>query len=142
MLLHLVDGTDPDPAESYRVIRGELAAYGGGLDEKPEVLALNKCDALTSDEIKERMTILEKVSGAKVFPLSGVSGIGLKPVLGALLAHILEARGENPGVLAASSSVGRAKRPAQMVESPWEVEEDAEDEEWEDDWEEEDDDES
>ena len=72
-----------------------------------------------------------------MFPLSGVSGIGLKPVLGALLAHILEARGENPGVLAASSAVGRAKRPAQMVESPWEAESD---EEWEDDWEDEDDD--
>ena len=136
VLLHLVDGTDPDPAESWRVIRGELSAYGGGLDEKPEVLALNKCDALTSDEIKERIAALERVSGAKVFPLSGVSGIGLKPVLGALLQHILEARGENPGVLAASSAVGRAKRPAQMVESPWEADGgDDEDEEWEDDWE-------
>ena len=139
VLLHLVDGTDPDPAQSWRTIRGELAAYGGGLDEKPEVLALNKCDALTADEIKERMTALEKVSGAKVFPLSGVSGVGLKPVLGALLAHILEARGENPGVLAASSAVGRAKRPAQMVESPWDA--DGEDDDWEDDeWEDGDDD--
>ena len=135
----LVDGTDPDPAESWRIIRGELAAYGGGLDEKPEVLALNKCDSLTPDEIKDRMAALKKISGAKVFPLSGVSGVGLKPVLGALLDHILAARGENPGVLAASSAVGRAKRPAQMVESPWDVDEDDE-EDWEDDWENDDDD--
>jgi GTP-binding protein len=140
VLLHLVDGTDPDPAESWRIIRGELAAYGGGLDEKPEVLALNKCDALTPEEIKKRKKALEKASGAKVFTLSGVSGVGLKQVLSALLDHILEARGENPGVLAASSAVGRAKRPAQMVESPWDAE--GEDDDWDDEEEWEEDDES
>ena len=47
VLLHLVDGTGDDPAEAYRVIREELAAYGHGLDEKPEVVALSKADALT-----------------------------------------------------------------------------------------------
>jgi len=137
VLLHLVDGTDPDPAQSWRIIRSELAAYGGGLEDKPEVLALNKCDALTPDEIKEKMAALKKISKAKVFPLSGVSGIGLKPVLGALLDHIVAARGENPGVLAASSAVGRAKRPAQMVESPWEA---GDGEAWDEEWDEDDDD--
>ena len=46
VLLHLVDGTGDDPAEAYRVIREELAAYGHGLDDKPEVVALSKADAL------------------------------------------------------------------------------------------------
>ena len=88
VLLHLVDGTEDDVAEAYRVIRGELAAYGGGIELKPEVIALNKCDSLTPEAIKEKMEALAKVSGATILPLSGVSGIGLKPVLGRLFEHI------------------------------------------------------
>ena len=110
VLLHLVDGTEDDVAEAYRVIRGELAAYGGGIELKPEVIALNKCDSLTPEAIKEKMEALAKVSGATILPLSGVSGIGLKPVLGRLFEHIRAARAEDPEVLAASSNFGHAKR--------------------------------
>ena len=46
VLIHLVDGTQPDVVEAYRQVRQELQAYGGGLDAKPEILALNKADAL------------------------------------------------------------------------------------------------
>src|SRR4051795_12322275 len=48
VLLHLVDGTQPDPAGAWRTVRAELAGYGGGLAEKPELVALNKTDAMTS----------------------------------------------------------------------------------------------
>ena len=48
-LLHLIDGADEDPIAAYD-IRGELAAYGGGLAEKPEVVALNKVDALGPED--------------------------------------------------------------------------------------------
>jgi GTPase len=110
VLLHLVDGTEDDVAEAYRVVRHELAAYGGGLDEKPEVVALNKCDALTADDIEAKLAALQAATGAPVFPLSGVSGIGLKVVLGRLLEHILEARAADPAVPAASNTFGAAKR--------------------------------
>ena len=45
-LLHLVDATGPEPLEAYRVVREELAAYGAGLEDKPEVVALTKTDGL------------------------------------------------------------------------------------------------
>ncbi|MEW5728428.1 MAG: GTPase ObgE [Pseudomonadota bacterium] len=110
VLLHLVDGTQDDVAEAYHVVRGELEAYGGGLDEKPEVVALNKCDSLTAEDIKDKLAALEEAVGGKVFTLSGVSGVGLKEVLGALAVHIREARAAEPEVLAASNAFGHGKR--------------------------------
>jgi len=110
VLLHLVDGTEEDAAETYRVVRHELAAYGGGLAEKPEVVALNKCDALDPEAIKAKLAALEDACGQAVLPLSGVSGIGLKPVLGRLAEHIRAARAEDPEVPAASAATGQAKR--------------------------------
>jgi GTP-binding protein len=110
VLLHLVDGTQDDVAEAYRVIRNELSAYGGGLDEKPEVVALNKCDSLTPEDIEEKLAALAEASGAQVFPMSGVSGVGLKPVLGQLFSHIKLAQEDEPSVLAASSVFGAGKR--------------------------------
>ena len=110
VLLHLIDGTAEDVAESYRVVRDELAAYGGGLDEKPEVVALNKCDSIVAEEIKEKLDALEEACGHKVFPLSGVAGIGLKDILGELFRHIREAKESEPGIMAASSAVGVGKK--------------------------------
>lgn len=110
VLLHLIDGTADDVAEAYRVVRGELAAYGGGLDEKPEIVALNKCDSLVEEEIVEKLAALEAVCGRSAYRLSGVAGIGLKDVLGALLCHITEARDASPGVVAASAVAGVGKK--------------------------------
>ena len=110
VLLHLIDGTEDDVAQSYRVIRAELAAYGGGLDEKPEVVALNKCDSLTPEDIEAKLDALRDACGAEVLPLSGVSGIGLKPVLARLFEHIRDAREEEPAVPAASAVFGAGKR--------------------------------
>ena len=46
VLLHLIDATGDDPVEAFRIVTDELAAYGGGLDEKPQIVALNKGDLL------------------------------------------------------------------------------------------------
>ena len=111
VLLHLIDGTEEDVAEAYRVVRGELASYGGGLDEKHEIICLNKCDALVPEEIEEKMAALsEAAGGAKVMPLSGAAGIGLKDVLFGLLARIKESRAEHgAGPLAAEATGGTGK---------------------------------
>jgi len=69
-------------------VRHELEEYGGGLVDKPEIVGLNKCDALDEDMIAERKAALEKVSGAPVLVLSGVSGEGVDAVLAALLKEI------------------------------------------------------
>src|SRR6202008_2255524 len=55
VLLHLVDGTGEDAGTAYRTVRAELAAYGHELAEKPEILALNKADAMSADEIKQQV---------------------------------------------------------------------------------------
>lgn len=110
VLLHLVDGTQDDVAEAYRVVRGELAAYGGGLDEKPEIVALNKCDSLVAEDIKDKLEQLEEACGQKVFPLSGVAGIGLKEILGGLLTEIKDSKAEDPGIVAAAVTSGVGKK--------------------------------
>ncbi|PKQ07489.1 MAG: GTPase ObgE [Alphaproteobacteria bacterium HGW-Alphaproteobacteria-11] len=81
ILIHLVDGTQEDVADAYAVIRGEIEAYGAGLEDKPEILCLNKADALTEEEREAKKLALEEASGGKVHLLSGVSGEGVTAVL-------------------------------------------------------------
>jgi GTP-binding protein len=92
VLLHLVDGTADDVQASYRTIRGELKAYGHGLAEKAEIVALNKIDALDAAAVKEKQTKLRRSAKKPVHLLSGVSGAGRDAVLTALYAVIQEAR--------------------------------------------------
>ena len=87
-LLHLVDGTQEDVAAAYRTIQAELAAYGAGLDRKPEILALSKCDALSADETAERRQALEAASGRPVAVLSSLSRQGVDGLLRKLWAKV------------------------------------------------------
>ena len=88
VLLHLVDANDPDVAESYRIVRDELEAYGGGLIDKPVVVALNKIDTLDDELIGALSAELEEASGAEVIPISGASGVGVDWALDKLLEAI------------------------------------------------------
>jgi GTP-binding protein len=88
VLLHLVDGTGEDVGLAYRTVRHEIEAYGAGLTDKPELVALNKCDALTEDEIGTRRKALELACGGEVMVLSGATGAGVQDCLRALLAAI------------------------------------------------------
>ncbi len=97
VLLHLVDANDADVAESYRVVRDELDAYGAGLVDKPQVLALNKIDTLDDELIAALVAELEDASGSPVIPLSGVAGTGVDWVLD----QLLEAIGPNAAAVAA-----------------------------------------
>jgi GTP-binding protein len=94
VLLHLVDGAAGDVVRAWRTIREELAAYGGGLAEKAEIIALNKSDAMTPREISARRAALAKASGRPVLVMSGVSGEGVQPVLHALWDAIAAARAQ------------------------------------------------
>lgn len=93
VLLHLVDGTAPGVTDAYRTVRAELEAYGGGLAEKPEIVALNKADAIEKRFLAARRTALARAAGKPVFVLSGVTGEGKQKVLAAVWAAIIEARG-------------------------------------------------
>ena len=84
VLLHLIDGAAGHVVDAWRTIRGELAAYGGGLADKPELLVLNKSDAMTPREITSRRAALVKASGQPVHLMSGATGKGVPEVLRAL----------------------------------------------------------
>ena len=81
VLLHLVDGAAGSVVDAWRTVRHELQEYGGGLAEKPEVIVLNKADAMTPREISARRSALARASGATVMVASGVSGDGMAQVL-------------------------------------------------------------
>jgi GTP-binding protein len=87
VLIHLVDGTQDDVAGAYKTVKRELIAYGADLEQKREIVALNKCDALSEDEIAEkakqlaRAAKVTKKSGNKVFAISGAAGLGITELL-------------------------------------------------------------
>ncbi|MCB1397655.1 MAG: GTPase ObgE [Rhodobacter sp.] len=94
VLLHLVDGTSEDVAEDFRIIDRELELYSEIVHEKPRVVGLNKCDALSDEEIAEKTAALEEASGGRVYVLSGATGKGVQQVLRALWAEISGQRAE------------------------------------------------
>ena len=81
VLLHLIDGTHDDPTEAYRTVRNELRDYGAALDQKNELVALNKCDALSDELIRDAKSALEKESEKPVATISGIAGTGLDQML-------------------------------------------------------------
>ena len=76
-LLHLIDATADDVVESYKNIRKELELYDEKLAAKPEVVALNKIDALDEKEVLKKQKALEKIIGKKVFVISAISKKGV-----------------------------------------------------------------
>jgi GTP-binding protein len=90
VLIHLIDGTNEDVAHTYQAVRHELAAYADVLADKPEIVVLNKVDALTPEELKDKLKALKKVSKADIRQVSGVTGQGVEQVLFDVLA-ILDA---------------------------------------------------
>ncbi|HRD27621.1 MAG TPA: GTPase ObgE [Caulobacter sp.] len=80
-LIHLVDATQEDVVGAWRTVRGELEAYGEGLADRPEILALNKVDAITAEERAEKAAALEAAAGKPPMIISGVSGEGVPDLL-------------------------------------------------------------
>ncbi|HSF96355.1 MAG TPA: GTPase ObgE [Thermohalobaculum sp.] len=106
VLLHLVDATSTDILNDYRVIVNELAAYGGGLAEKPRIVALNKIDALPEGDGADLADLLRAEGMPVDFAISGATGQGVQEVLRALRRTIDTARA--------------AERDALAVAEPWE----------------------
>ncbi len=96
VLIHLVDGTEENVAQAYLTIRHELDAYGQGLEDRPELICLNKVDALTENVIAERRAALEQAAGKAVTITSGASGTGIDNVLRQAWITIQEAREKAP----------------------------------------------
>ncbi len=92
VMLHLVDGTDENVVQNYKTVRAELKAYGQGLVRKPEIIVLNKCDALDAVTIKRKIAALKKISKKPVYPMSAVTKSGVQAVLQLLAQRVTKAR--------------------------------------------------
>jgi GTPase len=92
VVLHLVDGTETAVVRNYRTIRAELESYGHGLSEKPELVVLNKSDAVSNAGLTRKRLALEKASGQKVLVMSAVSGEGVDDVLNAVAQAVEKSR--------------------------------------------------
>jgi GTPase len=91
VLLHLVDATCEHAGKAYKTVRTELDAYEGNLADKIEIVALNKIDAVTPDELKKQKDRLKRAAKKTPLLISGVTGAGVKDALRALVAVIGEA---------------------------------------------------
>jgi len=94
VLLHLVDATGEDPVGAWQTLRRELAEYGGGLAEKPEIVGLTKLDATPVDYAEEVCTALRAAGAESVLTLSSVAGTGVTDVLRRLISIIDNAKAE------------------------------------------------
>ncbi len=93
-ILHLIDGTEEKPGDAYKIVRHELESYGEGLADKPEIVAMNKIDALDPDTLKKRAAALKRACGKDVLLVSGVSGQGVREALFAVWAQVKARREE------------------------------------------------
>jgi GTP-binding protein len=94
VLVHLVDGTQEDVAGAWKTVRHELEAYGEGLEDKAEIVALNKIDALDEETIAAKAAELEAAVGHKVRRVSGVAKQGVTEILREAYALVRERKGE------------------------------------------------
>jgi GTPase len=90
ILIHLIDATADDPVEAWHTVCEELAAYGAGLDEKPQIVALNKADLLDEELMADIAAQLEEAGAQDVIPISGATGAGIDEVLDRVLGVLPE----------------------------------------------------
>jgi GTPase len=92
LLLHLVDAAGKDPGAAWRTVRDEMARYGGGLAEKPEIAALSRIDIVDAERLEEANNELKDAGAAEAMAVSAATGDGLE----ALLDRIVEKLGPKP----------------------------------------------
>ncbi len=98
VLIHLVDASGDEPVKAWRTVSKELANYGAGLEDKPQIICLNKSDLLDPADMKTLIAKLKRAAKADVVPISGATGNGVDGVLDAILSHLGPvASPRNPG---------------------------------------------
>ncbi len=92
VLLHLVSAQEDNPGKAYKTVRRELEAYGEGLAEKPEIVALSQIDTVDPAERKKKAASLKRAAGKEPMMLSAVSREGVEAVLRAMMREVEQAR--------------------------------------------------
>lgn len=125
-LAYVLDGRRPDPVEDYRILRAELETYKAGLGSRARILALNKTDELTEDDIAAKIEALKKAAlevddgRPEVLVVSAKFGTGLDQVVNVLADAVDEARPPAPKPIKEKHPLP----PPLVIEEPIEVEED------------------
>ncbi len=88
VLLHLIDATQDDPVDAWRIVQDELANYGAGLNEKPQMLALNKGDLLGQELMEDIAGQLRKAGAEDIFIISGATGAGVSDLLDRVIPEL------------------------------------------------------
>ncbi|RWE79349.1 GTPase ObgE [Mesorhizobium sp.] len=96
VLLHLVSAQEENPGKAYKTVRAELEAYGHGLTDKVEIVALSQVDILDADARKKKAASLKRAAGRAPLLLSAVTGEGVEAVLRALMAVVAQSRDAVP----------------------------------------------
>ena len=104
VLLHLVDASQEDVVDAWRTVRAELEAYDEALGEKPEIVALSKCELLPEDELAAKVKKLKRAAKTTPILLSAVTGTGVEAVLRAMASAVEASRAENDESRAATAT--------------------------------------
>ncbi|MDR2666896.1 MAG: GTPase ObgE [Holosporales bacterium] len=81
VLLHIIDISSENPVNDYLTIRHEIKRYGKMLDEKPEIIALNKADIVNEEFSKKIKEALKERTNNEIFVTSAISGNGCKELI-------------------------------------------------------------
>lgn len=118
VLLHLVDGSlaPAEIAKAYVQVRREITAYGQGLENKVEIIGLNKMDLMTPGEVERKRRALADAAGIQALLLSGEHGYGVNEILRAVAYAIMQCRIDNPSAYQADTAAVRAQERADEPE--------------------------
>jgi len=94
LILHVIDGNEPDWAARYSAIRHEMDSYGGGLLSKPEIVVINKIDMIDGDTLTEKLSEFKKSFGRRKKPqiltISAAGQIGIDDLISTIEKHFAE----------------------------------------------------
>ncbi len=88
VLLHLVDANTEHAGKAYKTVRREIEAYGGGLADKPEIVALSKIDSVDAETLKQQALRLKRAAKRAPLKISAAANVNLREALRAILAEI------------------------------------------------------
>ncbi len=112
VLIHLIDATQDDPIAAWEVVQNELEAYGEGLEDKPQIVALNKGDLLGPELMEDIAGQLREAGVEEVFNISGATGEGVPALLDAVLPMLDEDS-------AALAALAEEEEEPEQEDKPW-----------------------
>jgi GTPase len=94
VLLHLVDANTEHAGKAYKTVRREIEAYGGGLSDIPEIVALSKIDSVDAETLKQQALRLKRAARRAPLKISAAANVNLTEALRALQAGIDAAKAQ------------------------------------------------